>query len=97
MATGVLHALRSGDPEELAGHLHNDLQEAALSLRPELGDVLDLGDRAGALAGVVSGSGPTTAFLAEDLESALELQVTMSAAGYTALHAHGPVPGARLI
>ena len=97
VATGVLHALRSGDPEELAGHLHNDLQEAALSLRPELGDVLDLGDRAGALAGIVSGSGPTTAFLAEDLESALELQVTMSAVGYTALHAHGPVPGARLI
>lgn len=97
VATGVLQALRAGDAEELAGHLHNDLQEAALSLLPELGDVLDLGDRAGALAGIVSGSGPTVAFLAEDLESALELQVTLSAAGYTALHVHGPVPGARLL
>jgi len=97
VGTGVLHALRAGDPEELAAHLHNDLQEATLSLRPELRDVLELGERSGALAGIVSGSGPTTAFLAEDLESALELQVTLSAAGYTALHAHGPVPGARLI
>ncbi len=97
VATGVLHALRAGDAEDLAGHLHNDLQEAALSLRPELSDVLDLGDRAGALAGIVSGSGPTVAFLAADLESALELQVTLSAAGYSALHVHGPVPGARLI
>lgn len=97
VATGVLHALRAGDAAELAGHLHNDLQEAALSLRPDLGDVLDLGDRSGALAGIVSGSGPTVAFLAEDLESALELQVTLSAAGYTALHVHGPVHGARLL
>lgn len=97
VAPGVLHALRAGDAHALAGHLHNDLQEAALSLRPDLRGVLDLGDRSGALAGLVSGSGPTVAFLSEDLESALELQVTLSAAGYTALHVHGPVPGARLI
>ncbi|WP_127818962.1 4-(cytidine 5'-diphospho)-2-C-methyl-D-erythritol kinase [Microbacterium sp. CPCC 204701] len=93
----VLHALRAGDPVALAEHTRNDLQVAALSLRPELRDVLELGEGAGALAGMVSGSGPTLAFLAADPESALELQITLSAAGYEALHVHGPVAGARVI
>jgi len=56
---GVLQALRAGDPVVLAEHVRNDLQAAALSLRPELREALELGDRAGALAGMVSGSGPT--------------------------------------
>ncbi len=77
--------------------MRNDLQAAALSLRPELRDVLELGEQAGALAGMVSGSGPTLAFLAGDPESALELQVVLSAAGYQALHVHGPVHGARVL
>lgn len=94
---GVLHALRAGDAVVLAEHTRNDLQAAALSLRPELRDVLELGDQAGALAGMVSGSGPTLAFLAGDAESALELQVVLSAAGYEALHVHGPVHGARVM
>ncbi|WP_169581184.1 4-(cytidine 5'-diphospho)-2-C-methyl-D-erythritol kinase [Microbacterium thalassium] len=93
----VLHALRAGDPVALATHTRNDLQAAALSLRPALRDALELGERSGALAGMVSGSGPTLAFLAEDPESALELQVTLSAAGFEALHVHGPVAGARVI
>jgi len=92
---GVLQALRAGDPIALAESARNDLQAAALSLRPELRDALELGEEAGALVGLVSGSGPTLAFLAGDPESALELQVVLSAAGYTALHVHGPVQGAR--
>jgi 4-diphosphocytidyl-2-C-methyl-D-erythritol kinase len=94
---GILQALRAGDPVALAEHVRNDLQAAALSLRPDLRDALDLGERSGALAGLVSGSGPTLAFLTGDPESALELQVTLSAAGMTALHVHGPVPGTRII
>ena len=94
---GVLQALRAGDPVVLAEHVRNDLQAAALSLRPDLRDALELGERAGALAGMVSGSGPTLAFLAGDSESALELQVVLSAAGYQALHVHGPMHGARLL
>lgn len=94
---GVLQALRAGDPVVLAEHVRNDLQAAALSLRPVLREALELGDRAGALAGMVSGSGPTLAFLAGDPESALELQVVLSAAGYEALHVHGPVHGARVL
>ena len=45
--------------------LHNDLQEPALDLRPDLGDLLDLGESEGAMRGLVSGSGPTCLFLAE--------------------------------
>lgn len=93
----VLHALRAADPVALAEHTRNDLQAAALSLRPALREVLDLGERSGALVGLVSGSGPTLAFLAPDPESALEVQVMLSAAGLTALHVHGPVAGARVI
>ena len=93
----VLQALRAGDPVALAEHTRNDLQTAALSLRPGLRDVLEIGERAGALAGMVSGSGPTLAFLAGDPESALELQVMLSAAGLKALHVHGPVAGARVV
>jgi 4-diphosphocytidyl-2C-methyl-D-erythritol kinase len=89
--------LRAGDAIALAEHVRNDLQAAALSLRPELRDALELGEQAGALAGMVSGSGPTLAFLAGDAESALELQVVLSAAGFEALHVHGPVHGARLL
>ena len=94
---GVLHALRAGDPVALAERVRNDLQTAALSLRPQLRDVLELGEQSGALVGMVSGSGPTLAFLVGDPESALELQVTLSASGLTALHVHGPVAGARVM
>ncbi len=97
VAPAVLHALRAGDPIALAEHARNDLQVAALSLRPALRDALELGEESGALAGMVSGSGPTLAFLAVDPESALELQITLSAAGYEALHVHGPVAGARVV
>ncbi|MFD4958565.1 4-(cytidine 5'-diphospho)-2-C-methyl-D-erythritol kinase [Microbacterium sp. NPDC058389] len=97
VAAGVLHALRAGDPIALAEHMRNDLQVAALSLRPELREALELGEESGALAGMVSGSGPTLAFLTVDPESALELQITLSAAGYEALHVHGPVAGARVV
>jgi 4-diphosphocytidyl-2-C-methyl-D-erythritol kinase len=93
----VLQALRSGDPKALAEALHNDLQVAALQLRPELADLLELGEGNGALAGIVSGSGPTIAFLAADLDSALSLQIALSAARHTVLRATGPVHGARIV
>jgi 4-diphosphocytidyl-2-C-methyl-D-erythritol kinase len=95
--TAVLQALRAGDPRRLAESLHNDLQSAALSLAPGLGGILDLGAAHGALAGLVSGSGPTVAFLVDDTDSALELQVALSAARLHAVHVHGPVHGARIV
>ncbi|MCU4672380.1 4-(cytidine 5'-diphospho)-2-C-methyl-D-erythritol kinase [Microbacterium fluvii] len=94
---GVLHALRAGDPVALAEYVRNDLQAAALSLRPDLREPLEAAESSGALAGIVSGSGPTLALLTADAESALELQVTLTATGYRSLHVHGPVAGARVM
>ncbi len=93
----VLQALRAGDAAALAGAVHNDLQRAALSLRPTLAEVLHRGESAGALVGVVSGSGPTLAFLASDSAAAAELAASFTASGHPALAAHGPVPGARIV
>ena len=93
----VLQALRAGDPRLLADALHNDLQAAALGLAPGLGGILELGESHGALAGRVWGSGPTGAFRAEDADSALELQIALSAARLNAVHVHGPVHGARIM
>jgi len=93
----VLQALRAGDPRSLAAAMFNDLETAALLERPSLGDVIEAGLNAGALSGIVSGSGPTIAFLCETPESAQYVQAAMQEAGRQALHVHGPVPGARII
>jgi len=93
----VLQALRTGDAAAVAAAVHNDLQDAAFSLRPELADLRDLGCGLGALAAMVSGSGPTVAFLAGDPASATQLRTALSATGYDALTVHGPVPGARVV
>jgi 4-diphosphocytidyl-2-C-methyl-D-erythritol kinase len=93
----VLHALRAGDAAMLAAALRNDLQVATLRLRPDLAAVLELGEASGALAGLVSGSGPTVAFLCATPEHAAELRTVLETAGHAALHVHGPVPGARVV
>ncbi|TCP56378.1 4-diphosphocytidyl-2-C-methyl-D-erythritol kinase [Tamaricihabitans halophyticus] len=95
----MLEALASGDPRQLALLLGNDLQAAAVSLRPGLRRTLRAGVSAGALAGAVSGSGPTCAFLCPDHDSAVEVATELSGAGVcrTVRVAHGPVPGARVI
>ncbi len=93
----VLQALRAGDAHLLAESIHNDLQAPALHLAPELARVLEIGDANGALAGVISGSGPTVAFLTADVDSALELQIALSASRLTAVRACGPVHGARIV
>lgn len=93
----VLQALRAGDPHMLAAAMHNDLQAPALHLEPSLTSVLELGEQNGALAGIISGSGPTVAFLVADPDSALELQVALSASGLNVVRATGPVHGARIV
>ncbi|EHK88909.1 4-diphosphocytidyl-2-C-methyl-D-erythritol kinase [Saccharomonospora azurea SZMC 14600] len=94
----LLEALASGDPRRLALLLGNDLQAAAVSLRPGLRRTLRAGVSAGALAGVVSGSGPTCAFLCTDGDAALKVAAELAGAGVcrTVRVAHGPVPGARV-
>ena len=95
----LMQAVRAGDPVLLGKALHNDLQPAAISLRPALGQVLEVGEDFGALGGLVSGSGPTCAFVARDEEHALDLAVALSASGVcrTVRRAAGPVVGARVI
>jgi 4-diphosphocytidyl-2-C-methyl-D-erythritol kinase len=95
----VLAALRAGDPEALGDALCNDLAPAALSLRPDLRDVLAIGSGAGALGAIVSGSGPTCLFLAHDESHRLDLAVALASSGVCAdvIQARGPVPGAHLI
>jgi 4-diphosphocytidyl-2-C-methyl-D-erythritol kinase len=94
----LMAALRQRDPEVLGAALANDLQPAAVSLRPALADVLKCGYDAGALSGVVSGSGPTCVFLAADSGHAEELARALTEAGLCreAVTARGPMPGARV-
>jgi len=95
----LLQALRAGNARELGKALSNDLQSAACSLRPALRLVLDVGNDYGALGCIVSGSGPTVAFLVEDEERALDLTVALSASGVVGgvVRASGPTHGARRI
>lgn len=93
----VLLALRAGDARRLADALHNDLQAAALSLRPDLAETIDAGVRAGALAGIVSGSGPTVALLCEDDESAALVRAILESNGHRPLTVHAPGHGARVL
>ncbi|MFG2567721.1 4-(cytidine 5'-diphospho)-2-C-methyl-D-erythritol kinase [Streptomyces sp. NPDC048567] len=95
----LLDALRSGDPKALAASLSNDLQAPALALRPSLAATLAAGTEAGALAALVSGSGPTTAFLTEDAATADRVAAALTASGTcrTARTAASPVPGATVL
>jgi 4-diphosphocytidyl-2-C-methyl-D-erythritol kinase len=95
----LMVALRSGKPGEVAPLLTNDLQLAAISLRPELRRTLAAGAEHGALAGIVSGSGPTCAYLAKDARHAAALAVALAGAGVcrTVAHVVGPAPGAGVI
>jgi 4-diphosphocytidyl-2-C-methyl-D-erythritol kinase len=98
VSDAMMAALRAGDAAELGRAMHNDLQDAACSLRPALRQTLDTGREAGALGALVSGSGPTVVFLARGPEHAIDIAVALSATGTcrTVKRAHGPVPGARL-
>lgn len=88
----LLGALRQGDPAQIGPLLHNDLQAAAFSLLPILSDTVDIGLAEGALGGLVSGSGPTCAFLAEDAEDADDLAIVLAQKGFPGevLRATGP-------
>lgn len=98
-AEPLLAALAAGDPQELASLLGNDLQPAALSLAPDLRRTLRAGTEAGALAGIVSGSGPTCAFLCASAGAAVDVGAQLAGAGVcrTVRVANGPVHGARVV
>ncbi|WP_323792913.1 4-(cytidine 5'-diphospho)-2-C-methyl-D-erythritol kinase [Nocardioides sp.] len=94
----LLGALRTGQPVSLARTLHNDLQDAAVDLRPELGELITRGESEGALRGMVSGSGPTCVFLCESADHARDLAGALMRSGHpTVLVANGAVAGAHLV
>ena len=99
VAEELMAALRRGDAAAVGAALRNDLQVAAISLRPDLNRVLEAGRSYGALGAIVSGSGPTCAFLARNQDHALDIAVGMSSSGTckTVRQASGPVHGARVV
>jgi 4-diphosphocytidyl-2-C-methyl-D-erythritol kinase len=97
-ADALLRAIAEGDAWALADALHNDLEAAAVDLRPELGELIETGERAGALRGIVSGSGPTVVFLCGSADHARSLAGELGSAGHAVvLAANGPVSGAHLV
>jgi 4-diphosphocytidyl-2-C-methyl-D-erythritol kinase len=101
-AERLLEALESRDPVRLARELHNDLQEPALDLRPDLEAVIALGEAEGALRGIVSGSGPTCVFLCASADEARAVAAALdrprAGEGHpVVLVANGPVAGAHVV
>jgi 4-diphosphocytidyl-2-C-methyl-D-erythritol kinase len=99
LSTALMAALRSGDPAAVGAELTNDLQPAAVSLRPDLRRTLTAGRQLGALGAIVSGSGPTCAFLARDAAHARDLAVSLTGAGVcrSVVSVQGPVGGAAVL
>ena len=99
ISDALMQALLTADPSNVGKLLVNDLQPAACSLRPALRLILDVGQEYGALGAIVSGSGPTVAFLVSDEEHGLDLAVALSASGVvgSVTRAFGPVHGAKVI
>jgi 4-diphosphocytidyl-2-C-methyl-D-erythritol kinase len=97
-AEDLLGALRTGQPLSLARTLHNDLQDPAIDLRPELGRLIEHGESEGALRGLVSGSGPTVVFLCESADHARDLAGALMRTGHpVVLVANGAVAGSHLV
>jgi 4-diphosphocytidyl-2-C-methyl-D-erythritol kinase len=92
----LLEALASGDLDVISELIHNDLEPAAISLRPELAQKISLAESLGGLRAMVSGSGPTVLCLARSLEHATELAEALSARGERAVAVHSSSRGAQL-
>ena len=92
----LVAAIVSGDAIEVANYMHNDLEIAALALRPELAATIEAGRKAGALKSMVSGSGPTIAHLAKDRIHAEQIANRLAGAGLPSIATHTSVSGTRL-
>jgi 4-diphosphocytidyl-2-C-methyl-D-erythritol kinase len=92
----LVAALVSGNAYEVAEYMHNDLEVAALALRPELSKTIAAGKKAGSLKSMVSGSGPTIAHLALDRVHAEQIVNRLSVAGFPSFATHTSLDGTRL-
>jgi 4-diphosphocytidyl-2-C-methyl-D-erythritol kinase len=93
---GLVAALVAGNAMEVANYMHNDLEIAALALRPELAATIEAGKKAGALKSMVSGSGPTIAHLAKDRIHAEQIANRLAGAGLPSIATYTSVSGTRL-
>lgn len=87
----------AGSAAELAAGLANDLQPAALALRPQLTVPLDALRNAGALAAQVTGSGPTTFGLFGERIAAERAAATIDGQRAAVAQAAGSAPPALAI
>lgn len=96
---GLLASLRSGDVHGVALAMHNDLESAAMSLMPSLRPLMEMGLEMGALCALVSGSGPTVAFLLKDRQDAVALRRVLEAGGLADdfVHASSTPHGAQVL
>jgi 4-diphosphocytidyl-2-C-methyl-D-erythritol kinase len=99
LSAGLMTALRAGDAAQLGASLSNDLQAPAVALFPALRKTLSAGREFGALGALVSGSGPSCYFLANDADHAAGLAVALSGAGVgrSVCTATGAAAGASVI
>lgn len=95
----IVAALAGDDPAAVSGLLANDMEAAALSLMPALRRTLRVGREAGALHGMVSGSGPTCLFFCTDRDHAIAVAAEISEHGVAreVRVTRGPVGGAHIV
>lgn len=96
---GLISALVAGDVVDVGSRLVNHLQSAAIRLQPALQRTLILGQRLGALGAIISGSGPTAAFLFDDEEEANRVarELTVFSGVRSVRVVQGPVAGAQIV
>ncbi|MCL1922901.1 MAG: 4-(cytidine 5'-diphospho)-2-C-methyl-D-erythritol kinase [Propionibacteriaceae bacterium] len=95
----LMMALTTGETKRVGAQLINDLHEASCSLAPTLPTTIRAGVELGCHGAIISGSGPTVAFLVDSEQEAQhlgELLTSLEVAQRT-YHAVGPVPGATVI
>ncbi len=95
----LMTGLASHDLEAVRMGMCNDLEHSAIRLHPPILETLEEGLNIGGITSIVSGSGPTVAFLCADDDDAVNLAVGLSSftSVRAVLRAKGPVPGARVL
>ncbi|UJH70587.1 4-(cytidine 5'-diphospho)-2-C-methyl-D-erythritol kinase [Ornithinimicrobium sp. INDO-MA30-4] len=99
LSAELMTALRTMDPDAVGAALRNDLQAASISLQPRLAEVIDAGLELGARGALISGSGPTVAFVVASQAEALDLSMGLAARGPKGdiVRVTGPVAGATVV
>ena len=78
----MVEALGSGNPDEIAAALMNDLQAPAVKQHPEIADALVSLRTAGVIGAMMSGSGSSVFGIVRDAAEAERISSEMNARGY---------------